>query len=268
MEYTIDLFESNYAPIVSDTATGENYAMSFLIGSAIVALPVAGSKNRWVATLSLLCCLVFSVQEKIKTVILVASTRDYVFLKGTSDMLQQFSRPQLFVVSIVIAAVVNYFFTQLMYFIVFIFYVSAVFAASMKYKNELNEIVSNAPDDVHGVIRFLHNPLVAICILYVVYYFIRNIVVALLFAVLGTMMVGMMVEIVAGSGRRQVHEMFLDLKRGVVSDYSALGVLLGVSVFFVTLQYNLWGTLMRRLTRKRQKKMLFTDPYGKEMFVM
>lgn len=236
VECITGLFETNYVEIQKDTASIGNWVLATTILFGVIFLAIIGAKKRWLSIISLLTCVIYSMQEKIIAAINGFASDKYKFLKKVSDIVNGFEQWHIFVASVVIASIISYFFTKLMYIGAFLIYAIGVFFLYMQFGDKLESFTMDIPQD--GFIKYVNNPAVIFAVLMIVFYFIQELIIAIVFAALGTLLVALIIEIIVIIDNRPVKKFFLQLKRYKISDDMMLVYWGALTVVFLMIQFN------------------------------
>ena len=209
IECVTDLFEKNFEPIKQDEASLQNYLLSGFIAFGIATLLVLGNKKRYVPIITLLTCVIYSMQDKIKEAI-ASWSETHKFLDSTNEMLKNVEQWHMILFAIVLATIINYFFTSLMYIISFIIYACIITFIFIVYGNELNAFAAELPKE--GPIKYLNHPAVILALLLLLFLLIHKVILMVLFAAVGTLMAGLIVESVFAIDKKPVKTFFTEIK--------------------------------------------------------
>ena len=206
----VDLFELHYTKISSDSANIENWLFVAAIGFGVLFLAVLGAKKRWISIVSLLTCIIFSMQEKIIKTIITLASNEYKFLIKLSDAIKKLEQWHLLVISIIVSTVVGYFFTKLMYIAVFVLYAVIAFILYLKYGDAIDDLAKDLPKD--GIMKYINSPVFILCLLVIAFFCIKEIMISFIFAAVGTMLSALLVENIVMKEEKPIKKFFKELK--------------------------------------------------------
>ncbi|OQS55523.1 hypothetical protein EHP00_573 [Ecytonucleospora hepatopenaei] len=245
----VDLFELHYTKISSDSANVENWLFVTTIGLGVLFLAVLGAKKRWISIVSLITCIIFSMQEKIINTVNTLASNKYPFLIKLSNTIKKLEQWHLLIISIIVSTIVGYFFTKLMYIAVFILYAVIAFVLYLKYGDKIDALSKEFPKE--GIMKYINSPVFILCLLVIVFFCIKEIMISFIFAAVGTMLIALIVENIVMKEEKPIKKFFKELKTFNVKN-SMMFVYWGIaSAIFVLIQFKVPQKLKQKMGKEK-----------------
>ncbi|KAL6121889.1 hypothetical protein NUSPORA_01146 [Nucleospora cyclopteri] len=239
LQYITAIYLSHYTKIENDTAVLEDYVYVTIIWMVALFLPIFGGKNRKCAVTFISTAILYSLQDKIKFAIQENATEDSPFFQTVSTHINNFSDAQIFVVCLVFSLVIASVFNSIMYLVTFAIYVIIVICISIFYKDEINKAVSKVPAEYQKHVGYLKNPIVAIIILYLAYYMVRDILITVIFSLIGTLLSGILFEVTFNKKSVVIRGFLSDLRKGTVERDEIFFYWVLISLLMISFQQNI-----------------------------
>ena len=229
IEYMIDLFDINYKQLLNGNINFMALLIVLMQIIIIVGLPIVHIKYKWIGITMLLTFSIFSTQEKIKEMLPNQLITKSKFLTNMIDIYTYLDKDVLFGVSLILSVIFSYIITNILGLILFIVYLSIIYFINIQFNNIASLLAYEVDLSTRGIIIMI--------LILLFFYFFQNIMIDICFNFIGTLLLGLLFEILIKSQSKPIKNFLNELKENEIKEQKLFIWIIITSIFFVFQKY-------------------------------
>lgn len=229
IEYIINLFNTNYNQLLNGNI---NFMALFIVLIqiiCIISLPIIHIKYKWIGITMLLTFSIFSTQEKIKEMLPNELITKSKFLSNMIDTYTYLDKNILFIVSLILSVIFSYIITKVLGLILFIIYLSIIYLINIQFNNITSLLAYKVDLSTRGIIIMI--------LILLFFYFFQNIMIDICFNFIGTLLLGLLFEILIKSQSKPVKKFLDELKENEIKEQKLFIWIIITTIFFTLQKY-------------------------------